>query len=248
MSASAMVRWSVWGSSRGEDLHITVVFLQTPRMRSPEATILFDFDGTLAETMMLIHTVFNQLSAVYGYRHLPESEIDAARHMSIREFIDFVEMPHWKVPLVAIHARRLMHREMHEMNPPEGLVDVLTRIHNSGKYCMDILTSNRKKNVLKFLSEHAMGWFDDVHCTRSILSKARRVEKYIRQNRLDPEKLYYVGATSVDVESARHTGARTVAVSWGLNTREALARCSPDHLVDHPDELLAIFPVADAGA
>ena len=88
-----------------------------------------------------------------------------------------------------------------------------------------------------------MGWFDEVHTTRSILSKKRRVEKYIRQNGLDPQNLYYVGDTSVDVESARHAGAKVVAVSWGLNTSEALACCHPDHLVDHPSQLLGIFPV-----
>ena len=32
-----------------------------------KTTILFDFDGTLAETMMLIHEVFNRLAGVYGY-------------------------------------------------------------------------------------------------------------------------------------------------------------------------------------
>jgi len=212
-------------------------------MTERKTTILFDFDGTLAETMMLIHRVFNRLSSVYRYRHLPEEEIEKARHLNIREFIEYCGIPFWKVPIIAIHARHLMHMEIHEARPPAGLVDVLTRIHNSGKYEMDILTSNRRKNVLKFLSEHSMAWFDEVHSTRAILSKTRRVEKYIRQNDLDPRNLYYVGDTSVDVESARHAGAKVVAVSWGLNTAATLAGCYPDHLVDHPSQLLDIFPV-----
>jgi phosphoglycolate phosphatase len=216
-----------------------MLFFMTER----KTTLLFDFDGTLAETMMLIHKVFNRLSSVYRYSHLPEEEIEKVRHLNIKDFFKYCGIPFWKVPIIAIHARRLMHSDIHEVHPPAGLVEVLTRIHNSGNYEMDILTSNRRKNVLKFLSGHSMGWFDEVHSTRAILSKKRRVEKYIRQNGLDPQNLYYVGDTSVDVESARHAGAKVVAVSWGLNTSEALARCNPDHLVDHPSQLLDIFPV-----
>lgn len=211
-------------------------------MSNPKKTILFDFDGTLAETMMLIHEVFNGLSSVYGYRHLPAEEIETARHLSIREFIEFVEIPVWKVPIIAIHARRKMHASMDQILPPKGLVDVLTQIHASRLYFMDILTSNRRKNVLRFLSQHRINWFDEVESTRAILSKKKRVEKYIRQKGLNPAELFYIGDTTVDVESARHAGAQTVAVSWGLNTRQALEKANPDFLVDEPSELLSIFP------
>ncbi len=212
-------------------------------MNEKKKTILFDFDGTLAETMMLIFKVFNQLSGTYGYRALSEEEIEGVRHLTIHEFIEYTGVSRWKVPIVAIHARRLMHQDIHEVHPPEGLVEVLTRIHESGRYHMDILTSNRAKNVHRFLAEHSIDWFDEVHSTRAIMSKKRRVKKYIREKGLDPQNLYYVGDTSVDVESARMAGAKVVAVSWGLNTAEALARSNPDYLVDRPEQLLELFPV-----
>ncbi len=63
-------------------------------MNKHKPTILFDFDGTLAETMMLIHTVFNQLSGIYRYRHLPEDEIEMVRHLNVHEFIEHVGIPY----------------------------------------------------------------------------------------------------------------------------------------------------------
>jgi len=214
-------------------------------MSEKTTTILFDFDGTLADTMMLIHTIFNRLSRTYGYRHLPEEEIEAVRHLSIHEFMDHVGISRWKVPLIAIHARRLMHRDMDEIHPPAGLAEVLTQIHESGRYIMDILTSNRRKNVLRFLARHRIDWFDEVEATHAVLSKKRRVEKYIRNRGLNPQNLYYIGDTTIDIESARHVGARTVAVSWGLNTAETLACANPDYLVNDPAQLLDIFPAAN---
>ncbi|HEY5653559.1 MAG TPA: HAD hydrolase-like protein [Pontiella sp.] len=212
-------------------------------MKEKKTTILFDFDGTLAETMMLIHNVFNRLSSVYGYRHLPEEEIESHRHMSVREFFKTSGISLWKVPFIAIHARHLMHAEMDQILPPEGLVQALTKIHESGHYVMDILTSNKCKNVNAFLAQHNIDWFDEVESTHAILSKKRRVEKYIAKRGLEPDSLYYVGDTTIDVESARHAGAKTVAVSWGLNTPEALAKVGPDYLIEHPSQLLEVFPV-----
>jgi phosphoglycolate phosphatase len=211
-------------------------------MSKERITILFDFDGTLAETMMLIYSVFNRLAGTYGYRHLPKEEIEMVRHLTIHEFIEHVQISPWKVPLVAIHARRLMHQDIHQVHPPEGLVEALTQIHDSGRYQLDILTSNRRKNVKTFLNEHAIGWFDEIHSTRSIFSKRRRVQKYIREKGIDPQMLYYIGDTSIDVESAQLAGAKAVAVSWGLNTIEALKRANPDFLLSHPRELLDVFP------
>jgi phosphoglycolate phosphatase len=211
-------------------------------MTDQKTILLFDFDGTLAETMMLIHDVFNRLSRVYGYGHMPEEEIEELRHLSIREFIEHARIPVWKIPFIAVHARRLMHAEMDQVQPPDGLVEALTHIHKSGRYLMDILTSNRQKNVHRFLAQHRIDWFDDVESTHAILSKKKRVEKYIRHKGLHPDSLYYIGDTTVDVESARHAGAKTVAVSWGLNTREALEKVKPDYLLDHPRQLLDIFP------
>lgn len=212
-------------------------------MDTNKPLILFDFDGTLAETMTLILTVFNRLSPLYGYRKLPEEELEAHRHMTVQEFIREFKIPFWKVPLIALHARHLMHKSMHEIQPPNGLVDVLSRIHESGRYQMEILTSNHRENVLRFLTEHSMGWFDDVLATRSILCKKKRVMKYIRSRKINPQNLYYVGDTTIDVNSARLAGARTVAVTWGLNSSELLSSFSPDFLIDDPRQLLEIFPL-----
>jgi len=211
-------------------------------MSDEKTTILFDFDGTIAETMMLIFKVFNRLAGTYRYRSLSESEIESVRHLNIHEFIEYTGISRWKVPFVAIHARRLMHQDMHEIHPPEGLVDTLTCIHDSAQYHLDILTSNRPRNVHAFLAQHQIDWFDEIHATRAIFSKKRRVLKYLREKNIDPEHLYYVGDTTIDVESARLAGVRSIAVSWGLNTSDTLARSHPDHLIHNPSDLLNIFP------
>ena len=102
-------------------------------MTDKKITILFDFDGTLAETMMLIHDVFNRLSGLYRYPPMPEEDIEMLRHLSMREFIEHYGISLWKVPLIAIHARRLMHEEMDLVHPPKGLLRHGDHITYSGE-------------------------------------------------------------------------------------------------------------------
>jgi phosphoglycolate phosphatase len=53
-----------------------------------------------------------------------------------------------------------------------------------------------------------------------------------------PSAAVYVGDTSVDIEAARAAGLRGVAVSWGFRDRSVLAAAEPDHIIDRPSALL----------
>ncbi|MCR9159104.1 MAG: HAD family hydrolase [Nannocystaceae bacterium] len=55
-----------------------------------------------------------------------------------------------------------------------------------------------------------------------------------------PSAAIYVGDTAVDVEASRAAGLRSVAVAWGFRDRSVLAAAKPDHLIDHPRDLLPL--------
>ena len=55
--------------------------------------------------------------------------------------------------------------------------------------------------------------------------------------KLAPENVAYVGDETRDIQAAKKVGLRSVAVTWGLNTHDALAASSPDHIVLTPDDL-----------
>lgn len=48
----------------------------------------------------------------------------------------------------------------------------------------------------------------------------------------------YVGDEVRDIEACQKVGIKIAAVTWGLNTKEALERYHPDSLIDKPQQLL----------
>ena len=47
----------------------------------PIRTMIFDFDGTVANTFELVITVLNELADEYGYRRAPSEELPLPLHV-----------------------------------------------------------------------------------------------------------------------------------------------------------------------
>ena len=61
--------------------------------------------------------------------------------------------------------------------------------------------------------------------------------------KLSKSDVYFVGDEVRDIDAGKKTGIKTIAVSWGYNTKDALAKEHPDYLIDSPLELKDIvFP------
>ena len=50
----------------------------------------------------------------------------------------------------------------------------------------------------------------------------------------------FVGDTSTDIATAKAAGMRSVGCSWGFRDRKSLTEAGADHIVDRPEELLAL--------
>ena len=206
-------------------------------MNANDTWLVFDFDGTLADSFLMAHRVFNSLAERHHYRPLPEDGIETMRRQSAKEFIAAHGIPMIKVPLVAMQARHELRQHIADIPPFRGIADVLPILQKQG-YRMGILTSNATDNVYDFLESHDLdGFFDFIYCSRDIFGKARRIKALIRKHQLDPASLIYVGDMHGDIEAAHRAGIRVAAVSWGYQAREALASHNPTWLLDTPAEL-----------
>ena len=141
-----------------------------------------------------------------------------------------------KIPSILAHAKREFHSDITEGGVIEGLTPVLHELR-AADICMGILSSNTSKNINAFLNNHDLHLFDFVHSTSKIWSKHHSLERLIRFNDFDRDSIYYVGDEVRDVVSAKKSGVKSIAVSWGYNSQKALRESGPDHLIYTPIEL-----------
>jgi phosphoglycolate phosphatase len=202
-----------------------------------DTILIFDFDGTIADTHHYIVHIANRLAPEYGYKQIDWEEVETLRDKTAKEMIEHLKVPVLKIPAILARAKRVFHEGIDEVKLIDGLHDVLHELHERG-ILMGIVSSNAAKNIERFLANHDLKVFDFLHSTTKIWSKHHSLEKLIKQRAFPKERVCYIGDETRDISAAHKTGVRSVSVSWGYNSAKALAAHTPDFLVETPSELL----------
>jgi phosphoglycolate phosphatase len=201
--------------------------------------MIFDFDGTIANTFDAIIEVLNSLSAEFGYRTAQPEEIAELTALGPRELAQRVGLPWHKLPFLATRVRKEMLGRMSEIQPYEGIPTVLQGLRERGAV-VGMLTSNKRENVDAFLAHHPSLSFDFISAGSGLFSKDQRLRRLARTRGYALCDVSYVGDEVRDIEAARRLGVRMIAVGWGFSAPKLLAAHSPDHLIMTPSELLSL--------
>ena len=208
--------------------------------------ILFDFDGTIADTYQAIANITNQLSTEFGYKTLNQEELTLIKNLSSREIVRLSEISVFKLPFLVRRVRNELSKEIAELNPIAGIARVLSELKSQG-YTLGIVTSNNQENVDVFLAKNQLeDLFSYIYSGTAIFGKHRVLARVIKENQLDKSDIIYVGDETRDIRSARKSNIAVAAVSWGFNAAEILAEHQPDYLVHHPSELFQAIAAWEA--
>ena len=217
------------------------LILTNPGITMTQKVIIFDFDGTIADTVDALVTIANRLALEFGYVPINSQELVLLRNLTAREIIKYSGVSLFKIPFMVIKVKGELKHKIPELTPIEGINAALIELHNQG-YHLGIITSNSQENVNQFLKFHNLDYlFDFIYSGVTIFGKTTIINNVLRQKQFKPEVVIYVGDETRDVESAKKANIKVVAVSWGFNSSEALGKQNPDFLIHHPCELLAVI-------
>jgi len=198
--------------------------------------IIFDFDGTIADSLPAVVQVFEELTK-HPERFSPE-QIDSFRDLSVPELLHALNVPKWKVPRLLIKGRQMIHTHLHDIKVHHGMADVLKSLHEQG-IPLYILSSNSTENLKDYVRWHKLDkYFTAVYGGASVFGKAPKLLKLIEEQGIDSTQTWYVGDEMRDVSAARAIGLHIASVAWGYNTRAALERKKPDVIADTAPQLL----------
>jgi phosphoglycolate phosphatase len=201
--------------------------------------VVWDFDGTLADTFGCTVRAYNRLAAAYGAR--PIDDPQAVRGLTLRAFLRAYNLSPLKLPSLIRHVLAGQKEEMATVPLFPNLAAVLEGVRRAGRR-MSVLSSNAEGNIRACLGANGVeGLFDAVVGYRRLFGKGRAIRGFVNAQGVPAGDVVYVGDEVRDVEAARKAGVAVAAVTWGYQTRDLLAGHDPDHLVDSPEQLLALL-------
>jgi phosphoglycolate phosphatase len=205
-------------------------------------TIIFDFDGTLADTLEESRQIFNRLAPDYKLREVTVEELPALRHFSLKELLDHLKIPKRRVPGLIARGTSMMRGNITNLALIEGLDEIIPQLRERCD-AFGVLTSNAPANVDLFLRAKGLrSHFNFISSTSKLTGKAKHLRAIRKTFSLKSEEMLYVGDEIRDIKASKKAGIPVAAVTWGFNSPEALTAETPEHIISSPDQLLSLLP------
>jgi len=209
----------------------------------PYRTIIFDFDGTLADTLEESRKIYNVLAPDYGLRQVAAEELPNLRHFSLLELLGHLNIPKRRVPSLLSRGTAFMRGNITRLPLIPGIGEVLQQLRPKVQ-SFGVLTSNAPANVDLFLKAHGLReLFDFISSTSKLTGKAKHIKAIRKTFSLKESDMLYIGDEIRDIIASKKARIPVAAVTWGFNSPEALAAENPTHLIHHVEELLTLASV-----
>lgn len=212
----------------------------------PWDAILFDLDGTIADTIPLILACYRQMMLEhFGHEGDPEGWLETIGRPLPLMLRDIAESDAHAEELRLTYKRiqNGLHDEM--VRPFAGIPEIVKNIvtHDARRA---IVTSKGTPMTARTMRVCEVASAFDVVVTADHVERPKPDPEpvHIALDRLGTrasEQVVFIGDSLHDIEAGHAAGVTTVAVTWGARGREELEAAEPTHVVDSPAELAPIL-------
>ncbi len=199
--------------------------------------IIFDFDGTLADTFSWFKSITNHMADRYKFRRIDISEEDELRGYDAAQMIKHLRIPLWKIPFMARYMHSLMNEQIHTIRLFEGVDRMLKHFSEIG-ILLAVVTSNSCKNVHHILGPQNSQLIQFYECGASIFHKTGKLKKILKKSGIPPQEAFCIGDEIRDIQAANQAKIPCGAVSWGYNKVESLIDLKPKEVFHSVDDII----------
>ncbi|MEK7654562.1 MAG: HAD family hydrolase [Patescibacteria group bacterium] len=202
--------------------------------------IIFDWSGVVRDTVTNQMWIVNRIFKKYGVGEI-----------STEEFRE-----NWKQPPALFYQKylpegyneaersKLFQALQLDKDCPSATAffEVVELIHKCKKkdYFLAVISSDFSETLLPEVKEYGLeNVFNEIITDSN--DKLEPVQKIIRKNNLNLGDTFFVGDSNHEIDVAKKTGIKSVAVTWGFTSEKKLRASDPDYISNNVKELEAII-------
>lgn len=212
--------------------------------------VIFDMDGTIADTLASIAGFGNAALKAHGYPEIAVERyrqlVGNGRDVLIRRMLAETGKPHTEADVQAMCATYDSFYESdptHLVVPYPGILELLHTVRENG--VKTAVLSNKPDNMTRFIADALFpGLFDAVHGQRSGIPKKpdpSAVRMLCAELGVQPADCLYVGDSGVDMQTGANAGIVTAGVTWGFRGADELRENGAVYLADNADALCSLI-------
>ncbi|MEL7089700.1 MAG: HAD family hydrolase [Planctomycetota bacterium] len=208
--------------------------------------IMFDLDGTLADTLADIAAAGNHAFAAVGRPTFPVADYRTLAGQGLERLIrDGLGPEHaglFDDACAAFHEYYAVHR-YDRTAPYPGVAELLDEL--VARNIRLAVMSNKPDEATVDMVDHVFSRWDfaAVRGHRPgypVKPNPQAPREICAETGIAPERWLYVGDTDVDMQTGRRAGFFTVGVTWGFRDEAELRDAGADAIIDRPAQFLTL--------
>ncbi|GGE59465.1 hydrolase [Streptosporangium jomthongense] len=208
--------------------------------------VIFDWDGTLVDSVDHIADSLHQAATELGY---PALEREAYRDIIGLGMVEALEKLYPGISrdeIVAVrqgYANYFFRKVTTPQNIFDGMSEVVADLRSAGRGC-SVATGKSRRGLQSALVSSGLGMhFDITRCADETRSKPdpRMLEEILVFYGIEPTEAVMIGDTRYDLEMAQRIGMPSIGVEWGVHKRDVLGEYAPHAIVSSVPDLRSVL-------
>lgn len=217
----------------------------TETIHRPIRAVLYDFDGTLADSTELIMRCWRHTMATH-LGHVPPDEewLSGFGTPLETQLARFGRSDDESLAMLNTYRDHQdgIHDEL--LRPFSGAAEIVAELDRRG-YLLAIVTSKHRRATLRGMElcgivEH----FDEIVTPEDVTHAKPHpepVEAALRRLGVSADEAIFIGDSPHDIASGRAAGTRTAAALWGPFPHDDLIAAAPDFMLNSQDDILRVL-------
>lgn len=216
--------------------------------------VIFDLDGTLADTILDLGQAMNGMLRRFGWKERTREELIERINRGARLFVarsmpdDAYETIDDDIVTEALAVYSEIYSGCYndKTAPFDGVPELLAKLKNDG-YALGVL-SNKQDTFVKMIVERlfpdtfdfvlGQGKYPEKPCPDAALAISAELG-------VTPAECMFVGDSDIDMKTALNAGMYPMGVAWGYRSKAVLRDAGASFVADIPDDILTVIKSDD---
>jgi len=196
---------------------------------------IFDFDGTLADSLPWFRTSFLETIARFDLAPVSPEELEAMRGLSAREIMARLKVSMWQLPAIVSDMRKRKLAAASETSLFAGIPAMLCDLQRQG--IKTAIVSSDSEASVRLVLGPTTAQITRFDCGAAVFGKHWKFRRVARKLGAKPSETICIGDEIRDIEAADAASMDSGAVAWGYALPAALQAAKPTHLFNSIEEI-----------